>query len=104
MLVALKLNHRIYDVLQNLWSGKRSLLINMSYQNNRNATRLGKTEQGGCTLTNLGNRTRRTVYFFRSNSLDRIYNYQLRSHFLNMAEDFLQLRFAENRNMIEGSF
>lgn len=54
MLVALKLNHRINDVLQNLWSGKRSLLINMSYQNNRNATRLGKSEQGGCTLANLG--------------------------------------------------
>ena len=104
MLVALKLNHRINDVLQNLWSGKRSLLINMSYQNNRNATRLGKTEQGGCTLANLGNRSWRTVYFFRSNSLDRIYNYQLWSHFLDMAEDFLQLRFAENRNMIKGSF
>lgn len=42
MLVALKLNYRIYDVLQNLWSGKRSLLINMTYQNDRNATRLGK--------------------------------------------------------------
>ena len=104
MLVALKLNHRIYDVLQNFWSGKRSLLINMSYQNNRNATRLGKSEQGGCTLTNLGNRTRRTVYFFCSDSLYRIYNYQLWSHFLDMTEDFLQLRFAENRNMIKGSF
>ena len=104
MLVAFKLNHRIYDVLQNLWSGKRSLLINMSNQNNRNATRLGKTEQGGCTLTNLRNRTWRTVYFFCRNGLDRIYNYQLWSHFLDMAEDFLQLRFAENRNMIKGSF
>ena len=104
MLVALKLNYRIYDVLQNLWSGKRSLLINMTYQNDRNATRLGKTEQGGCTLANLGNRTWRAVYFFRSNSLDRIYNYQLWSYFLNMTEDFLQLRFTENRNMIKGSF
>ena len=40
MLVALKQNHRIYDVLQNLWSGKCSLLINMSYQNNRNALQI----------------------------------------------------------------
>ena len=102
MLVTLKLDNGIHNMLQNLRSRQGSFLIDMSYQDNRNATGLGKTEKMGCTFTDLRYRTRRTVHLFGSDGLDRVDDDEFRSHLLDMREDFLQLRFTEYRNMIEG--
>ena len=53
MLVTLKLDNGIHNMLQYLRSRQGSLLIDMAYQDNRNATGLGKAEKMGCTLTDL---------------------------------------------------
>ncbi len=62
---------------------------------------LANLNEGCCAFTHLRNRAWRTVHLVCSNRLDRVDNYQFWSHFLNMGEDFLQLRFAENRNMMK---
>ena len=104
VLVALKLDDGIHYMFQNLRSSQGSLLINMSYQDNRDATGLGKPQERRRTFPHLRYRAWRTVHFLCSNGLDRVDNYQFWSHLLNMSEYFLQLRFAENRNMVESRF
>ena len=91
-------------MFQNLRSSQGSLLINMSYQDNRDATGLGESQERRRTFPHLRYRAWRTVHFLCSNGLDRVDNNQLWSHLLNMSEYFLQLRFAENRNMVESRF
>ena len=61
MLVALKLNDSIYNMLKNLRTGNASFLIDMSNQYYRGATRLGETKQGRGAFTYLNDASRRAV-------------------------------------------
>ena len=89
MLITLKLDDGIHNMLQNLRTSQGSLLINMSDQDNRDTAGLGKSQERCCAFTHLGYRTRRTIHTLCSNCLNRIDNYQFWSHLLNMGKDFL---------------
>ena len=54
MLITLKLDDGIHNMLQNLRTSQGSLLVNMSDQDNRDTAGLGKSQERCCTFTHLG--------------------------------------------------
>ena len=89
MLVALKLDDGIHDMFQYLRSCKRSLFINMSYQDNRNATGFGKSQQCCSTLSDLRDTARTAIHILCSDGLDGVDDHYFWSHLLDMGENLL---------------
>ena len=59
--VALELQHRVHDVLQNLRSGQAPFLINMPDHKDRCARLLGELEDGRAALPDLRDAARRRL-------------------------------------------
>ena len=100
VLVSLKLNHGIHDVLQNLRTCKGAFLVDMADENHGDAARLGKAEQGRGAFTNLGDAAWRGIHILGGNRLNGVYDYNLRLHLFNIIEDILQRRFGQNQQIV----
>ena len=93
MLVALELDNSVNDVFKNLWTCDASLLVYMTNQYNRNATRFGKTKQGCSTFANLNNASRAACNLVGSYCLYGVDNNKFWLHFPNMIEYLFERRF-----------
>ena len=100
MLVTFELYHRVNDMFQDLRACQRSLLVNMSDQNHRHPTRLGKAQQSRGTFSHLRDAAGRRVYAFRGNGLHRIDHDDIRCHILNVLEDLLQRGLAKHQKRL----
>ena len=90
VLVALKLEHRIDDVLQDLRSGEGPLLVDVADEDHGDATRLGEAEQRRGTLAHLRNAARRTLGLLGGDGLYGVDDDDLGFLLLDVVEDGLQ--------------
>ena len=100
VLVTLELDNRINDVLQDFRSCQRALLGDVSDEDDGYAARLGKTEQGSGTLTNLGDAAGTALHILGRNGLDGVDDHQLGLYFLDVFEDGFQRVLAENKEIV----
>ena len=90
MLVTLKLNDGIDNMFQYLRTRQGSFLIDMSDKDDRDATRLGKSQQGCRTLPHLRHATRTAIHVLGGNRLNGVDDHDVRSYLLDMREYLLQ--------------
>ncbi len=89
MLVALELDHRIDDVLENLRACQRSLLRDVADEDDGHAAGLGKAEQRRGTFADLCDGTCGRLDILRHHRLDGVDDHQFRLHVLDMLKDVL---------------
>ena len=104
MLVALKLDDRVDDVLQDLRSGQCAFLIYMAYENDGHAAGLGEAQQGRRALSHLGDASGRRVDGVGGYGLYGVYDEQLWVHLLYLGEDVLERCFAKHEHLAPGHF
>ena len=92
IIIALKLQHDIYDMLQHLRTRDCSLLCYVTDDKNRSTRALGILEQRCRTLTNLRHATRRRVEQRRGHSLYRVNNHNIGVQCLNLRHNILEQR------------
>ena len=90
MLVAFKLYHCVYNMLQYLRTGQGALLVDMSYQYHRYVAALAETQQGRGTFTHLTHTAWTALHILRADSLDGVYDHQLWHHIPYVTEYLLQ--------------
>ena len=103
VLVALKLQHGVDDMLQYLRSGQRSLFVDMADQYHGGAARLGKPEQGSRTFAHLGDAACRRLGRLGADGLYRVDDDELGFLFLDMGEDALERCLTEYQQVVVGS-
>ena len=83
-------------MLQNLWSRNGTLLIDVTYHDDRRVRLLGKLQQHGCTFSNLCHTARRRLHGFGGHRLNRVNHHQIRLHHLDMLKHRLNHRFTHH--------
>ena len=81
-------------MFQNLRPGDAALLCYMADQDYRHPRFLGKAEQEGGSLLDLGNRARRRLHILRKHGLDRINDHQVGHDFTSLLKNILHQGFA----------
>ena len=99
MAVAFKLQHRINRVFQHFGTGDGALLGDVSHDENWDAAFFGIFQERGGTFADLADGAGRTLHVFDAHGLNRIHDEELRSHILQLGEEFLELRFAEQQDV-----
>ena len=89
-----ELQDNIDDVLQNLRPCDAALLGYVADQDYRHPCFLGKAEQEGGSLLDLGNRARRRLHILRKHGLDGVHDHQVRHDFTSLLENVLHQGFA----------
>ena len=90
MLVTLKLDDGIDDMLQNFRACQRTFLGDVTNEDDGDSAGLGKAEQSRCTLTNLGDAAGRALYVFRRYGLYGVDDDNLGLYLLDVVEDFFE--------------
>ena len=104
MLVAFKLDDRVDDMFQNLRTGQCPFLVDVPYQQYRDATRFGKAEQCRRTFSYLRDAARRTVHLFGVYGLDGIDDNYFGMEVLDLCENVLQGCLAKDMDIFAVAF
>ena len=99
VLVALKLQHTVHDMLQYLRSRDATLLVDMSDEDSRNVALLGKLQQRGCTFAYLYDATRRRLRRLGRDRLYRVNDDDVRLRLLDVRVNLLQRRLAHDQTV-----
>ena len=100
MLVALELYDRVDDVLKDLGSGERTLLIDMSDKDDGCAGGLGVTEQGGGALPYLRDAAGAALHVLGGESLDGVDDQEFGCHFACALQYFLKGGLAKDVDIV----
>ena len=92
--VALKLQHRVHDVLQNLRPGQAPFLIDMPDHEDRRARLLGELEDGRAALPDLRDAARRRLGRLGVHRLDRVDDHQVGLEAIGVGEDLFEVCLA----------
>ena len=92
--IALELQHRVHDVLQNLRPGQAPFLINMPDHEDRCARLFGELEDGRAALPDLRDAARRRLGRLGVHRLDRVDDHQVGPESVSVGEDLLEVRLA----------
>ena len=92
--VALELQHRVHDVLQNLRPGQAPFLIDMPDHEDRRARLLGELEDGRAALPDLRDAARRRLGRLGVHRLDRVDDHQVGLEAIGVGDDLLEVRLA----------
>ena len=101
MLVAFKLNNGVDDVLQDFRTCQRAFLCDVSNEDDGHSAGLGKAEQGGGTLTDLGNAACRRLYIFGGNGLYGVDDDEFGLCFFDMLKDGFEGVLSEDEEVFQ---
>ena len=90
VLIPLELDDSINDMFKDFWSCKSTFFGNMANQNNGHTTCLCKSEQRGCTLSDLSDGTCRGLDILSHNGLNGIDDYQFGLLVFNVVKDMFK--------------
>ena len=96
MLVALKLQHRIHDVFQKLWTRKSAVFGDVTDKEYGASGAFGEVLELGRTLLELRNRTRRRLQQIALHCLNGIHNEDIGLQSFDMLENLLGVCFGED--------
>ena len=99
VLVALELDDGVDNVFENLRTGQRALFVDVSDDDDGNAARLCKAQQGGSALAHLGDAAGRRVDLFGGNGLDGVDDHELWLHVAYVGKDGLERCLAEDEGL-----
>ena len=98
--IALELKDRIDDMLQHLWSGDSTILINMSDEDYGDIRLLGISEESGGALADLRDSAGSRLDVIRADGLNRIDHHETRLDIPDMVEDIFEASFAEDESIV----
>ena len=99
MLVAFKLKHRVYDMLQYFRSCNAPFFVDMPDEDDGSARFFGKFQDGRRTLTHLYDAARRRVDVFSGNGLDGVDDHQVGRSVFDMGKDLFQRSLAGDKQI-----
>ena len=96
--LALKVEHRVHDVLEGLWARNAATLGDVAHHEDCRPALLGKAHQASGTLTDLPHVARRTLEIPSEHGLNGIHDHHRGAHIGGRCENRLEIRLAEQRD------
>ena len=98
--VTLKIKHRIHDMLHDLRACNRAILVYMAHNEHGNLLLFCHSQQPGCALLHLTDRTGRGRDVHAAHGLDRIDDHKVWLFLFNQAADLIHVIFRRQKNVV----
>ena len=99
-LIALKIKHRVHDVLHDLGAGNGAVLVHMTHDEHGDLLFLGNSQQTRRTLLDLADCTGRRRDVHTAHGLDGVDDHKVRFFLFNQATDLVHIVFGGQKNIV----
>ena len=99
-LVALKVEHRIHNMLHNLWTCDCAILVHVTHDEHGNFLLFGDCQQPGSTFLHLTDRAGRGGNVHTAHGLDGVDDHKLRLFLFNQTADLIYIVFCRQKDVI----